>query len=162
LIPVIALDIKERLIEEKSQMAPYDIVLANHHAPLRECLKRILTEGTDLRVIGEAGDTSELLDLLDLGDVSPHLVILDLALPNLTGDVIHRLKAIRLDIKVLVLSMHKDKEYLGRAILNGAEGYLLKENAGRELLKAIETIRNGGLYLPSGFSGGGNPVQEPP
>jgi DNA-binding NarL/FixJ family response regulator len=130
-------------------MAPYHIVLANSHPPLRECLKRILKEESDLEVIGEAGDSLELLNLLSLSKIAPHMVILDLSLPNLTRDVIHKLKVIRSDVKVLTLSMHKDKEYFGRAIINGAEGYLLKENIGRELLPAIEKIRQGGVYVPS-------------
>ena len=81
------------------------------------------------------------------------MVILDLSLPDLTRDVIHRLKAIQPDLKVLTLSMHKDKEYFGRAIINGAEGYLLKENVDKELLPAIEKIRQGGVCIPSLLSG---------
>ncbi|HSB06388.1 MAG TPA: response regulator transcription factor [Thermodesulfobacteriota bacterium] len=132
-------------------MAHYHIVLANNHAPLRECLKRILSGNSDLEVIGEAGDSLELLNLLNLGKVPAHMVILDLSLPNLTRDVIHKLRAIQPDVRVLTLSMHKDREYFGQAIINGAEGYLLKENVDRELLPAIEKIRRGGVYIPSGI-----------
>jgi len=134
-------------------MTPYHIVLANNHAPLREGLKRILKEKTDLEVIGEAGDGLELLNLLSVSKVPPHMVILDLSLPNLKRDVIHKLKAIQPNVKILILSMHKDKEYFGQAIINGAEGYLLKENADRELLSAIEVIRQKGVYVPSLLSG---------
>jgi DNA-binding NarL/FixJ family response regulator len=134
-------------------VALYRIVLANYHAPLRECLRRIVEERPDLRVVGEAGNNLELLDFLSSSEINPDMVILDLSLPNLTGDVIHKLKAIRPEVKILTLSMHKDMEYLRRAILNGAEGYLLKENADRELLKAVETIRQGGVYLSSPLSG---------
>ncbi len=134
-------------------MAPYHIVLANDHPPLREGLKRILKEKTDIKVIGEAGDGVELLNLLSSNEVIPQMVILDLSLPNLKGDMIHKLKAIQPDVKVLTLSMHKDKEYFGRAIINGAEGYLLKEDVDRELLPAIEMIRQGRVYIPSLPSG---------
>ena len=130
-------------------MAPYCIVLANDHAPLRECLKRILKRKPDLEVIGEVEDGQELLSLLGSSRVTPHMVILDLSLPNLKRDVIHKLKAIQPVVKVLTLSMHKDKEYFGRAIINGAEGYLLKENVDKELLPAIEMIQQGGVYVPS-------------
>ncbi len=138
-------------------MTPYCIVLANHHVPLRECLKRIFKERPEFRVIGEAGDSVELLDLLRSSRISPHMVILDLSLPDLTRDVIHKLKGIQPEVKVLTLSMHKDKEYFGQAILNGAEGYLLKENVDQELLKAVDTIRQGGVYLPSPLTEGRDP-----
>ena len=134
-------------------MAPYCIVLANDHAPLRECLKRILKRKPDLEVIGEAEDGQELLSLLGSSGMTPHMVILDLSLPNLKRDVIHKLKAIQPEVRVLTLSMHKDKEYFGQAIVNGAEGYLLKENVDKELLPAIEVIRQGGVYVPSLLSG---------
>jgi DNA-binding NarL/FixJ family response regulator len=130
-------------------MDSYQIVLANHHLPLRECLRRILKGKPDLEVIGEAEDGIELLSFLTSTKMVPHMVILDLALPNLKRDVIHKLKAVQPDVKVLALSMHKDKEYFGQAIINGAEGYLLKENVDKELLLAIEAIRRGGVYVPS-------------
>ncbi len=130
-------------------MVPYHIILANDHAPLRECLRRILKGKADLEVVGEAEDGLELFGLLASSKAAPHMVILDLSLPNLKRDVICKLKAIYPDIKVLTLSMHKDKEYFGRAIINGAEGYLLKENVDRELLPAIEIIRHGGVYIPA-------------
>jgi DNA-binding NarL/FixJ family response regulator len=57
-------------------------------------------------------------------------------------------KAINPDVKVLILSMHKDKEYLSQAISHGAEGYLLKEAVDKELLPAIEMIMQGGVYIP--------------
>ena len=134
-------------------MASYRIVLADNHTLLRQGLKRILGEKSDIEVIGEAGDGLELINLLSLSKLAPHMVILDLSLPNLKRDVIHKLKAIQPDVKILILSMHKDKEYFGQAIINGAEGYLLKENADRELLSAIEVIRQGGVYVPSLLSG---------
>ncbi len=130
-------------------MVPYRIVLANHHMPLRECLKRILGERSDLEVIGEAESGSELLSLLKLCELTPQMVILDPSMPNFHGiDTIRKVKTIHPDIKVLILSMHKDKEYLSQAILEGAEGYLIKETVDKELLPAIETIMRGRLYVP--------------
>jgi two-component system response regulator NreC len=130
-------------------MVPYRIVLANHHAPLREDLKRLLQEKTGLEVIGEAENGPELLHLLRLSECVPHVVILDPSMPSFHGaEAIRRVKEIHPDVKVLVLSMHKDKEYLSQAILNGAEGYLIKETVDKELLPAIETIMQGRLYVP--------------
>ena len=130
-------------------MVPYRIVLANHHAPLREGLKRILREKSNLEVIAEAQDGSELFDLLRGSGLAPHMVILDPSMPNFHGiETIRKVKTIHPDIKVLILSMHKDKEYLSQAILEGAEGYLIKETVDKELLPAIETIMRGRLYVP--------------
>ena len=140
---------RETFTGDKSSMDPFQIVLANHHLPLRECLKRILKEKADLKVVGEAEDGFELLNLLRLSDLAPQLVILDPSMPNFQGiEGIHKVKAIHPEIKVLVLSMHKDKEYLSQAISHGAEGYLIKETVGKELLPAIEMIMQGRLYVP--------------
>ena len=130
-------------------MVPYRIVLANHNAPLREGLKRILREKSNLEVVGEAEDGSQLLDLLSLSNLAPQMVILDPSMPNFQGiSAIPKVKAINPDIKVLILSMHKDKEYLSQAISYGAEGYLIKETVDKELLPAIEMIMHGRLYVP--------------
>jgi len=130
-------------------MAPYGIVLANNHVPFRQCLRRLLKENKDLEVVGEAEDGLELLNLLSLKKVAPHMIILDLSLPNLHKiEGIRKLRTIQPQIKILTLSMHKDKEYLGKAILNGVEGYLLKENVAKELLPAIEMVRQGRIYIP--------------
>jgi DNA-binding NarL/FixJ family response regulator len=102
-----------------------------------------------MEVIGEAENGGELFDLLVSSQSVPQMVILDLSMPNLRGtEAIHKVKAIRPDIKVLVLSMYKDKEYLNQAMSHGAEGYLLKEDVDTELLPAIEKIREGSLYVP--------------
>ena len=77
------------------------------------------------------------------------MVILDPSMPNFQGiDTIRKVKMIHPDIKVLILSMHKDKEYLSQAISYGAEGYLIKETVDKELLPAIEMIMRGRLYVP--------------
>ena len=136
-------------MRERCSMAPYRIVLANDHMPLREGLKRILRERTDLEITGEAENRPQLLNCLSLRELAPHMVILDPSMPDLRGtEAIRQIKAIRPDVKVLILSMHKGKEYLSKAIFNGAEGYLLKEDVDKELLAAIEVIRQGRIYVP--------------
>jgi DNA-binding NarL/FixJ family response regulator len=122
----------------------YGIVLADDHVLLRQGLRRILGGVGYLEVVGEAGDGRELLTLL--GGVAPDMVILDISMPHLRGiDAISRIKTIRPTAKVLILSMHK--EYLYPALSAGADGYLLKEDADRELFSAIEQIRDGKIFL---------------
>jgi CheY-like chemotaxis protein len=135
-------------------MAPYRIVLADNHAPLREGLKRILDEQSDLEIAGEAGEGAELFDLLTSGLVTPHMVILGSSLPNLQGtEAIRKVRAIHPGTKVLMLSMHEDVEYLSQALSAGAEGYLIKESVDKELLQAIKTIRQGRIYVPEALAG---------
>ncbi len=132
-------------------MAPYRIALADDHVLVRQGLRRILEGMADLEVIGEANDGLELLNLLN--QVTPHMVILDIFMPNLRGiEAIHEIKKIHPDVKVLILTMHKDKEYLYLSLSAGAKGYLLKEDADKELFSAIEKVRQGKTYISPYFS----------
>ena len=134
-------------------MAPYRIVLADDHVLVRQGLRRILEGTADLEVMGEAGDGLELLDLLK--HVTPHLVILDIFMPRLRGiEAIREIRMIHPEASVLILTMHKDKEYLYLALSEGAKGYLLKEDADRDLFSAIEKIRQGKTYISPYFSEG--------
>jgi len=131
----------------------YRIVLADDHLMLRQSLRRMLEEQPDLKVVGEANDGIELLNLLQLNRFSPHLVILDITMPNLGGiQAAHKIKTTYPDVKILFLTVHKDNEYLKQAISAGAEGYLLKEDMGTELFSAIQTIQQGGVYMSPFFS----------
>ena len=79
---------------------------------------------------------------------TPQMVILDISMPNLRGiEAAREVKIINPDIKILILTMHKNKEYLYHCLSAGAEGYLLKEDTDTELFSAIETIRQGGIYV---------------
>jgi DNA-binding NarL/FixJ family response regulator len=127
-------------------MSRYRIVLADDHILLRTGLKSILEKMSGLEVVGEAGDGLELLKLLR--KLKADIIILDISMPNLRGiEAIHEIKAIHPGLKTLILTMHKDKEYLHQAISAGADGYLLKEDADTELFSAIETVRKGKIYV---------------
>jgi DNA-binding NarL/FixJ family response regulator len=129
----------------------YSIILVDDHVILREGIKRIIEEVTTLSVIGEANDGLDLLKLLR--NSNPHLIILDISLPYMRGlETTREIKSTHPETKVLILTMHKRKEYVYHAFRAGAEGYLLKEDSDRELLVAIETIRRGGVYLSPYFS----------
>jgi len=132
-------------------MKPYTIILADDHAILRQGVRKIIEESEDLTVIGEAGDGLELLNVLKKS--TPDLIILDISMPNLRGiEATAEIKSERPDVKILILTMHKRKEYMFHALSAGAEGYLLKENTDRELLTAIDTMRQGGVYVSPGLS----------
>ncbi len=127
-------------------MNPYRIVLADDHLMFRNGIKRIIAESKELLVIGEARDGLELLNLLKNTDTD--MVILDISMPRLRGlEATREIKTIYPEVKVLILSMHKSKEYLLQALSARADGYLLKEDTDEELFSAIETIRQEKIYL---------------
>ena len=120
--------------------------LADDHAMLREGIRKIIERIEDVQISGEVNDGLELLELLKRS--SPNLIILDISMPNLRGlEAIREIKKTYPKIKVLVLTMHKKKEFLRQALRDGADGFLLKEDAGSELIRAVQTVRNGGKYL---------------
>jgi DNA-binding NarL/FixJ family response regulator len=132
-------------------MASYSIVLADDHALVRQGLRRMLEGTDDLEVVGEANDGLELLQLLT--QVTPQLVILDIFMPNLRGiEAITEIKTMHPEIKILILTMHRDKEYLYLALSAGAKGYLLKEDAPKELFTAIAKVREDKTYISPYFS----------
>ena len=127
-------------------MDAYTIVLADDHAMFREGIKKIIERIEDALISGEVNDGLELLELLKRSN--PNLVILDISMPNLRGlEAIREIKRTYPQIKVLVLTMHKKKEFIRQALRDGADGFLLKEDAGGELIRAVQTVRNGGMYL---------------
>ena len=127
---------------------PYCVVLADDHAMFRNDLRKILAERGDLEVVGEAGDGIELLEFLNLIESAPQMAIIDISMPNLGGiEATSKIKSTYPEMKVLILSMHREKEYVRGALSAGADGYLLKEDANAELFSAIEKIRRGGVYI---------------
>jgi len=129
-------------------MGTYRIVVADDHALFRQGLKGILRGAADLEVVGEADDGLELLKLLNVNKLDPHLVILDISMPNLRGiEAIREIKTIHPKVKILIVTMHKDKEYLFQSLAAGADGYFLKKDADVELFAAVEKIRNGKNYV---------------
>jgi DNA-binding NarL/FixJ family response regulator len=127
-------------------MPPYDIVLADDHILVRQGIKKIIQENDSLRVVGEAGDGLELLEILET--ITPDMVILDLSMPRLKGlPAARKIKQFYPDIKVLILTMHRSKEYVHQALADGVDGYLLKEDADGQLFSAIETLRQGRVFV---------------
>jgi DNA-binding NarL/FixJ family response regulator len=121
-------------------------VLADDHALVRQGVKRILEGRDDLWVVGEAGDGVELLFLVN--GLNPNMVILDISMPNLQGiQAARQIKMKYPGMKILIMTVHKEREYLYEAISAGVEGYLLKEEAEKELFSAIETLRAGKGFI---------------
>jgi len=121
------------------------VLIADDHAIVKEGLVTLLA-AHDFDVVGAVGDGNQLL--VEAGRLRPEVIVTDLSMPGLSGlDVIDRLKIARVDAKVVVLTMHSDAELATRAIRAGANGFLLKESAGEELVNAIQQVLQGRLYL---------------
>jgi DNA-binding NarL/FixJ family response regulator len=132
-------------------MNPFNIIIAEDHSAFRQLLHRELQGGKALKIIGEVEDGVQLLELLQM--VQPDLVILDISMPNLGGlETAKIIKKQHGTVKVLFLTMHKNPAYVEQARLIGVEGYLLKEELDRELLPAIDLIRNGETYISACLS----------
>jgi DNA-binding NarL/FixJ family response regulator len=122
------------------------VLIADDHAILRRGLKEILVRELEAVICGEAEDAQQVL-----AQVQNHewdLVILDITMPGRSGlDALKDMKALRPKLPVLVLSMHPEDQYGKRILRAGASGYMNKESAPEELIKAIRKVLAGGLYV---------------
>jgi two-component system response regulator NreC len=133
----------------------YKIVLTEDWPEIRESIKRILAERGDLAVVGEAGDGMELLEYLRCCPALPDMVLLDLSMPGMGGmETMKRLREAYPEIKVLILTVHNEREIADRVLAAGADGYVVKEDAVEELLPAIDRIRKGRRYISSSLNSG--------
>lgn len=122
------------------------VLIADDHEIVRAGLRQILAEDSELAVHGEANDGQELLELCrrEGGDV----VLLDLNMPGRNGlEILKQLRQEFPSLPVLILSIHPEDQYALRAIRAGASGYLTKETASSQLLKAIHKVYDGGRYI---------------
>src|SRR5262249_17220728 len=131
------------------EMTTVRIVLADDHVLVREGLKRILEAQPGWDVVGEAADGREAVRLVL--DLKPDLAILDLAMPQLGGgDAIQQIVRRLPSTRILVVSMHADEVYVTRALKAGAHGYLLKDSAGDDLLRAVTALtQNKSFFSPA-------------
>jgi DNA-binding NarL/FixJ family response regulator len=125
----------------------YHIVIADDHPLIRHGIRQILSDVGDLEVVAEAADGQMLLDLLAAGAL-PDLIIIDISMPKIDGlEAIRQIKLLHPGINTLVVTMHKERDYIMRALDVGTAGYLVKENADAELVGAIDRIRQGEVYI---------------
>ena len=137
--------VAERPTGQRGLMRRHTVLLADDHAIVTEGLAELLREH-DFDVVGAVGDGQRLIDAAKR--LRPDVIVTDLSMPGLSGlDVLARLKAERIDSKVIVLTMHHDADLATDAMRGGASGFLLKESAGDELLAAIRQALQGRVYL---------------
>ena len=118
------------------------VLLAEDHTITREGIRRVLEDERDLKVIGEAGDGEEAIQMAT--KIQPDVVIMDIAMPKLNGiEATRQIKLIRPSTAVLILSAYDDDEYIFGLLEAGAAGYLLKTVSGDQLTSAIRAVHKG-------------------
>ena len=132
-------------------MKPIRVLLADDHTLVRAGLRKLLESLPEVEVVGEADDGRKALVLA--AELQPDVVLMDLSMPGLNGlEATARLTKSWPKIRVLVLSMYQNEEYVRQALRNGAVAYLLKDAAPRELAQALQTVLAGETYLSPSVS----------
>ena len=122
------------------------VLIADDHALMRQGLKQILELEDDIQVVGLAINGEEALKLAQ--QLKPDVILLDINMPQMNGiQALRRLKDMGTDSKVIILTIHDDKEYLFETINIGAAGYVLKDAESSSLVKAIRNVYNGDSYI---------------
>ncbi|MCY3771171.1 MAG: response regulator transcription factor [Gemmatimonadetes bacterium] len=122
------------------------IVVADDHQLVRQSIVSLIEKAEDMEVVGEAADGHETLNLVQRK--RPDVAMLDIAMPLLNGiETTRRIQTLSVDTRVVILSMHSDKDVVHQALRCGASGYLLKKSGVEELLIAIRSANKGEIYL---------------
>jgi len=125
---------------------PIRVILADDHALVRGGIRALLEKLPEVSVIGEAGDGRAVLNLVK--SQAPDVVLMDIAMPGLNGlEAAERMARDYPDVRIIILSMHDNEEYVLRALKAGVAGYLLKKSATVELETALHQVLRGQIYL---------------
>lgn len=122
------------------------VVLADDHAIVRDGLRMILEAQGDITVVGDAADGRQAVRLIQ--QLRPDVAVIDIAMPELNGiEATHEIRQTCPETQVIILSMYGTAEHVFRALQAGAQGYLLKESAGMEVVEAVRAVHAGRRYL---------------
>lgn len=122
------------------------VMLADDHNLMREGIRQLLEFDGTIEIVGETNDGEECL--VALRSLRPHVLLLDINMPKKNGiEVLEEIKREKIDVKVLILTVHNEIEYLIKAVDIGVDGYILKDSESAELKRAINTVVNGEKYI---------------
>ncbi|WP_084545262.1 response regulator transcription factor [Derxia gummosa] len=128
------------------QLVPARIVIVDDHTIVRHGIAELLHREPDLRVVAEAGDAEEAINVISNTELD--LAIVDISMPGMSGiDLVKRLVEIRPELPIIMMSMHDESLYSDRAYRAGAKGYVMKQEASDRLLLAIRKVLKGGVYV---------------
>lgn len=127
-------------------MSRLDILLADDHALMRLGLTRLLEDQPEWRVVAEAANGLDAVRLAS--EKQPAIAILDITMPVMSGiEATRQLRRRMPDLRILILSMHDDETHITHALQAGAHGYLLKDSAGTDLIRAVTSVAGGSSYF---------------
>ena len=142
IIPVPLVDFLERETGMLGDDKTYKVLLADDHVLIRHGIKNIIKKNDQFEVVGEVSNGKELMSFLEESETD--LIILDISMPGIGGmEAIGLVKGKYPWIKILMLTMHKNKQYFYNAMAAGADGYLMKDDSDEELLVAITKVLSG-------------------
>lgn len=128
-----------------------NVVIADDHTIVRQGLIKLLEEEKGIHVIGEAKDGREAVK--KVLELKPDIVIMDIAMPELNGiEATRQIKQAGMDVRIIILSMHDHSRYIRELLSLGVSGYLLKNSASRDIVKAITSAIKGVTYLSPSIS----------
>lgn len=142
-------------------------MIAEDHQTVREGIKLLVNTQPDMEIVGEADDGHRAIELA--GSLSPDVVVMDISMPGLNGlKATKTLRSLNPNLRILTLTRHTDDGYLRQLIAAGANGYVLKQSAPTELLKAIRVVAGGDSFidpslterLMNSFSGRADTIRE--
>lgn len=129
-----------------SELNKITVIIADDHKLVREGLKQLLELEDDISVIDQAGDGKEAIE--KTLKCVPDILLLDINMPLINGiDVLRRLKDLGVSTKIIMLTIHDDKEYIFETIKIGADGYMVKDSDTDTLIKAIREVKDGRSYI---------------
>jgi len=121
-------------------------MISDDHALMREGLKQLIELENDIVVVCQSADGKETID--KVLKYKPDVLLLDINMPKLNGiDVLRRIKDLGIDTKIIMLTIHDDKEYILETMKMGADGYVLKDSDADSLIKAIRDVKEGRTYI---------------
>ncbi|MFC1868265.1 response regulator [Thermodesulfobacteriota bacterium] len=129
----------------------YRVIIAEDHAIVRDGLKALLVTEPDLEIVGEIEDGIKAVR--SVAKLQPDLILMDLSMPRMNGlEATHEIRNSDPNVKILILTVHKNDEHILAALKAGANGYVLKEAKHSELIMAIRHVLEGKYYLSPGVS----------
>lgn len=130
----------------KGEIMAIRVMLADDHILMREGIRQLLEFDGSIKIIGEANDGEECL--ANLQSLNPQVLLLDINMQGKNGiEVLEEIKNKKIDVKVLILTVHTEIEYLIKAVDIGVDGYILKDSESAELKRAINAVVNGEKYI---------------
>ncbi|WKA55014.1 response regulator [Planococcus shixiaomingii] len=125
-----------------------EVILVDDHAILRDGLKTLIGQESDMKVVGEVTGSGQLMQMLP--QLDPDVIMMDINMPDMNGiELTKWVKSNYPSIKIIVLTMYKNDEYFMAAIREGADAYLLKDSPSADVISAIRTVSNGESVIPA-------------